>query len=103
MESGAKLTQTINADGELVNIKNMNTSEMAILNNQEQTNKEVAVADIRKELFEGDNIIIDYKNSDHGLSKIEENKIEENKSKLEDITEELEDTEDKTDDFKDID
>ena len=68
LASGNKLTQTINKDGELVSIKNMNTSELSMLHNS--ANDEIAVADIRKELFEGDNIVIDYKNDDHGLNKL---------------------------------
>jgi hypothetical protein len=33
---------------------------------------DISVADLRKELFEGENVVIDYKKSDHGLSKIAE-------------------------------
>jgi hypothetical protein len=62
-ESGNLLTQTINEDGELISVNNMNTQE----NNMD---KEVSTADIRKELFEGDNVVLD-KNSDHGLSNLE--------------------------------
>ena len=68
LASGNKLTQTINKDGELVSIQNMNTSELSMLHNS--GNDQIAVADIRKELFEGDNIVIDYKNDDHGLKKL---------------------------------
>jgi len=66
LESGNKLSQTINEDGELVNVANMNTTESALGNSDEPT----AVADIRRELFEGDNVVIDHKNSDHGLSQL---------------------------------
>lgn len=68
-ETGAKLTQTINKDGELVSVNNLNTSEIALLHEAETQNKEISVSDIRKELFEGDNIITD-KETDHGLSKL---------------------------------
>ena len=51
-ESGNKLTQTINADGDLVNVATMNTTENVLIAN----NDEISSADIRKELFEGDNI-----------------------------------------------
>ena len=77
LASGNVLTQTINADGQLVSIKDMNTSERQLAQDQEQeqdqdqANTAISVADIRRELFEGDNIVIDYKNSDHGLSKLE--------------------------------
>jgi len=71
-ESGNKLTQALNTEGELVNIQNMNTTEMALL----ESGKDIAVADIRKELFDGENIITDMKNNDHGLSELREIKEE---------------------------
>ena len=68
-ETGVKLTQTINSDGNLVSTNNLNTSELALLENAETSNKKISVSDIRKELFEGDNVIVD-KNTDHGLSNL---------------------------------
>ena len=50
-ETGNKLTQGLTEEGELVGVKEMNTQER-VFNNSE----EVASSDIRKELFEGDNI-----------------------------------------------
>ena len=50
-ESGAKLTQTIDEEGNLVSVANMNTTENSLVSNEV-----VSGADIRKELFEGDNI-----------------------------------------------
>jgi hypothetical protein len=64
MESGNVLTQTINEDGQLVSVKDMNTTESRL-------DKSATLSDIRRELFEGDNIVID-KESDHGMSKINE-------------------------------
>ena len=64
-ESGNVLTQTITKDGELVNIKNLNTTEMNLLENGEEVSDET----IRKQLFEGDDIVTD-KNNDHGLSQL---------------------------------
>jgi hypothetical protein len=49
MESGNKLTQNIDEDGNLVGVANMNTTE-------DTFSSEVSSADIRKELFEGENI-----------------------------------------------
>lgn len=66
LESGNVLTQTINKDGDLINIKNVANIENMLDDN-------ATAADIRKELFEGDNIVID-KNSDHGLSTLSETK-----------------------------
>ena len=56
LASGNVLTQTIDEAGNLISVKDM---------------KEISVADLRKELFEGENIVTDKKN-DHGLSRIEE-------------------------------
>lgn len=65
LESGNVLTQTINESGDLINITNMNSTETSLGEN-------VSVADVRKELFQGDNIVTD-KNSDHGLSDVLKN------------------------------
>tara|TARA_B100001142_G_scaffold97315_1_gene99221 strand:+ start:2954 stop:3871 length:918 start_codon:yes stop_codon:yes gene_type:complete len=51
-ESGNKLTQNIDKEGNLIGINN--TIEESLTTN---SNKEVTSADIRKELFEGDNIV----------------------------------------------
>ena len=72
-ESGNKLTQNITEDGQLVNVKDMNTMENKFDNKQE-----VSVADIRKELFEGDNVVMS-KDTDHGLSNLKLNGSEEEK------------------------
>ena len=63
LESGNVLTQTINSDGQLVSVKDMNTTELSL-------NENSSLSDIRKELFEGENVVIDFKNSDHGLSEL---------------------------------
>ena len=57
--SGNVLTQTIDAEGNLISAKDM------------KENGDISVADLRKELFEGENIVIDKKN-DRGLSKVAE-------------------------------
>ena len=61
-KSGNKLTQNVDDNGNLIGIENMNTVESNLL----LSNKNVASADIQKELFEGDNIVIPSKdkNSD---------------------------------------
>jgi vacuolar-type H+-ATPase subunit I/STV1 len=63
LESGNVLTQTINEDGQLVSVKDMNTTEISL-------NENSSLSEIRKELFEGENVVTDFKNSDHGLSTI---------------------------------
>jgi hypothetical protein len=60
-ESGNKLTQTINADGELVGISNVA--------NFDGLDENATVDDIKKSMFEADNVVLD-KNTDHGLSKL---------------------------------
>ena len=63
--SGASLTQTIDADGNLVGIANMNTQETNFL---KDTDGDISAADIRKELFEGENIVVG--KSDYGQSEL---------------------------------
>jgi len=57
-KSGASLTQNIDTEGNLVGIQNMNTQESSFAKDEE-----ISVADIRKELFEGDNIIVGKSNN----------------------------------------
>ena len=66
LESGNVLTQTIDEQGNLVSINNVNSIE-------NKFNNETTVADIRKELFEDENVVID-KNTDHGFSDLTINK-----------------------------
>ena len=82
-KSGNKLTQNVTKDGNLVGVSDMNTQERDLLANKE----EVTSADIKKELFEGDNVLTEAqtKVSDHGLSQIEGITLDINSS---DITDE---------------
>jgi hypothetical protein len=59
-ETNNVLSQTINENGELVSIQNMNTQEKNLGIN-------ATLEEIQKELFEGDNIVIG--KSDHGVKK----------------------------------
>lgn len=52
-KSGNKLTQTLNEEGELVGVTGTNTIESAL-----SSNDVVTSADIRKELFEGENVVM---------------------------------------------
>ena len=61
--TGASLTQTIDEEGNLIGVNNMNTQE-TFLKDQEV----ISSADIRKELFEGDNIITG--KTDNGQSEL---------------------------------
>jgi hypothetical protein len=60
------LTQDVDEDGNLISVGGINSQEAVLGGSKE----EVAVGDIRSELFEGDNIVTDV-NTDRGLSSIE--------------------------------
>ena len=82
-ENNTTLTQSINEKGELISVKNMNTQEDKVLG------ANASSEDIRKELFEGENVVLD-KNSDHGLPELikkynKEDNSENNKDNL-DVT-----------------
>jgi ribosomal protein S25 len=73
METGNLLTQTIDNEGNLVSVKDVSTFDNKL-------GEDVSVADIRKELFEDENVVID-KNTDHGLSNLSLNKENDNAEK----------------------
>jgi len=62
-KSGNTLSQTIDENGNLIGVNNVNTQEVAL---KEQEN--ISTADICMELFEGENVVIG--NTDHGQSKL---------------------------------
>jgi hypothetical protein len=64
LETGNVLTQTIDADGNLISVKDLDTDN-------DKITKEISVADLRRELFEGENIVTS-KNTDRGLSRVAE-------------------------------
>ena len=64
-KSGNTLTQTIDKDGNLVGVGLANTQEKSLL---EGGGEEISTADIRAELFEGDNVIMG--KSDNGQSEL---------------------------------
>ena len=66
-DSGNVLTQTLNDAGELVNVKDINTTENTLLSK----NEVVTSDDIRKTLFDDENVVMD-KNTDHGKSQLTE-------------------------------
>ena len=73
-KSGNKLTQTINSKGELVSVKNLSTDDgdADAGENEEEESENVTLDDIRKQMFDTENVVID-KNTDHGLSRLTEN------------------------------
>jgi len=66
IESGNKLTQTLNEQGELVGVKNTSTIEENIVVGSSDN---LTSADIRKELFENENVITS-RTHDSGLSRL---------------------------------
>ena len=84
-KEGNKLMQTINEDGDLVNADTMDVPGKNLLFGDGE-NDDVATADLRKQLFEDENVILPTdKDNDHGVSAILENqkKMAENKEDLE--------------------
>ena len=72
-KSGNKLTQTINSKGELVSVKNMLAEDDdANAGEDEEESENVTLDDIRKQMFDTENVVIN-KNTDHGLSRLTEN------------------------------
>ena len=65
---------TIDNEGNLVSVKDVSTFDNKL-------GEDVSVADIRKELFEDENVVID-KNTDHGLSELTVNKESANEGDL---------------------
>jgi hypothetical protein len=67
-ESGNKLTQTVNKEGNLVSVANMNTQESNMGEN-------ATLEDVKNELFEGENIVTS-DNTDHGLSELKSSGVD---------------------------
>ena len=66
-KTGNALTQNIDEDGNLIGV-NMTSQEKTLINSVVE-GANITIEDIRNELFEGDNIVID-KKTDHGQSKL---------------------------------
>ena len=78
-KSGNKLTQTINSKGELVSVKNLSADDddknaTANANEDDEDTENVTLDDIRKQMFETENVVID-KNTDHGLSRLTQHQV----------------------------
>ena len=66
-KSGNTLTQTIDSEGNLIGVGLANTQEQSLRFGKE-TNEVISAADIRNELFEGDNIVVG--KTDNGQSEL---------------------------------
>lgn len=71
-KSGSKLTQTLNSKGELVSVQNLLNDEEVGSDDGGDHDDSITLDDIRKQMFEKENVVID-KNTDHGLSSLTEN------------------------------
>ena len=74
-KSGSKLTQTLNSKGELVSVQNLLSEEGDGGDGDdvdEDHDDSITLDDIRKQMFEKENVVID-KNTDHGFSSLTEN------------------------------
>lgn len=71
LETGNVLTQTIDAEGNLVSVKDITTFDGML-------GEDVSVADIRKELFEDENVVTQL--GDHGLSQLTMNAVQDDVS-----------------------
>jgi hypothetical protein len=71
-KSGSKLTQTLNSKGELVSVKNLSEDGDSDDGNDDEHDDSVTLDDIRKQMFETENVVIQ-KHTDHGLSRLTEN------------------------------
>ena len=65
-KTGAVLTQSIDEEGNLIGINNMNTQESFL--KDKDASDSISVSDIRKELFEGENIVTG--KTDYGQSEL---------------------------------
>lgn len=77
-KTGNSLSQTIDDKGNLIGVKNTNTQE-TVFNEQES----ISTADICKELFEGENVVIG--KSDYGQSQLLSGPFANKKSNLEEV------------------
>jgi len=67
IESGNKLTQTLNEQGELVGVSQSQGVHFSINDN---LNENSTISDIRNTLFNSENVVLDPSRSDRGLSKL---------------------------------
>merc|ERR1712196_563724 len=67
-KEGNKLMQSIGEDGNLINADRMDVPGKNLLFGDGE-NDDVSTADLRKELFDGENVVLD-KNNDHGIGEI---------------------------------
>jgi hypothetical protein len=65
-QSGNKLTQTLNEDGELVGVSQSQGTDFAV--DADEADENVSLADVRNQLFNAENVVLNPDKSDRGLS-----------------------------------
>ena len=83
-KEGNKLMQSIDEDGNLVNADRMDVPGKNLLFG-DGDNDDVSTADLRRELFDGENVVLD-KDNDHGIGEILERRKELEKEKEKDTS-----------------
>jgi predicted secreted Zn-dependent protease len=63
-KSGNKLTQSVDENGNLIGVNNLNTQENFLT-----TNNEISSADIHRELFEGNTVVMNKKDTNESSNK----------------------------------
>ena len=65
-QSGNKLTQTLNEQGELVGVSQSQGTDFAV--DADEAAEDISIEDVRKQLFNADNVVLNPERSDRGLS-----------------------------------
>jgi len=65
-QSGNKLTQTLNEQGELVGVSQSQGTDFAV--DADEAAEDISIEDVRKQLFNAENVVLNPDRSDRGLS-----------------------------------
>jgi hypothetical protein len=65
-QSGNKLTQTLNEQGDLVGVSQSQGTDFAV--DADEAAEDISIEDVRKQLFNADNVVLNPERSDRGLS-----------------------------------
>jgi hypothetical protein len=65
-KSGNKLTQTLNEQGELVGVSQSQGTDFAV--DADEAAEDITIDDVRKQLFNAENVVLNPDRSDRGLS-----------------------------------
>jgi hypothetical protein len=74
-QSGNKLTQTLNEQGELVGVAQTQGTDFAV--DADEAAEGVTLDDVRKQLFSAENVVLHPERSDRGLSSLSQSQSNE--------------------------